>query len=926
MNFNYDAGSINTILTLDTTESPPLGGQTNVLVVTGSGAITLPIGNTTAQPATPTAGMLRFNNTSGNGYLEYYDNSPGWKTLSATSGTVSSITVTTGTGLSVSSGSTQTITTSGTFALALSSILQSVSGLGTSGVVVNNAGTISAVTITGTASNIVVTNGSGTGGAPTINLATVSQGSGSTFSTINVDSYGRIIGNSLVTQSNLTTLLGTYYLPESGGTMAGTLNMGGQSLTNLATPVNPSDATTKSYVDSSIAGLEWKVEVMAASTANLTATYSNGTSGVGATLTNSGTQAAFVIDGYTASLNDRILIMSQSTQTQNGIYTVTTIGSGSSNWVLTRSTDTNTTANLNNAATLVTNGTVKEGTGWTQITPNPVINTSPIVFAQFFGNGTYTAGTGLSLTGNTFANTGVLSFSSGTTGLTPNSATTGAITLAGILAVANGGTGISTTPSSGSLLIGTTGGAYSSATLTAGTGIGITNASGSITINNSGVTSIAGTSNQITASASTGAVTLSLPSAVTITTSLTVSGLTANSMIYSGTAGLITATSAPTNGQILIGSTSSAPVLTALTAGTAIGITNGAGSITINNAGVTSNVAGTGISVSGATGAVTIGNTGVLSFSGGTTGLTPSSATTGAITLTGTLGVANGGTGLTGTPANGALAIGNGTNFTLTTLTAGTGTSITNASGSITINNTGVTSVGMTVPSFLSVTPSSVTTTGTFAVTLATETANTVFSGPTSGSAATPTFRALGYTDLPIKLYTENPSSPTANTVTGANAVAVGSGASATQLGGFIQSSGSFSTAGDAQSGEYMLRNTTTNATATEIFLDGSSIDYIVPGSTVVTFEVLISCINTAVTGAGGGFKLTGVVYKGTTAASVALIGSPSLTILGRSPSGLTAAAQVNTSTGALQIMVTGVASTTYHWVAKLTVIEVGAS
>jgi len=60
-----------------------------------------------------------------------------------------------------------------------------------------------------------------------------------------------------------------------------------------------------------------------------------------------------------------------------------------------------------------------------------------------------------------------------------------------------------------------------------------------------------------------------------------------------------------------------------------------------------------------------------------------------------------------------------------------------------------VTSVALTVPGFLSVSGSPITTSGTLAVTLATETANTVFAGPTSGGATTPTFRALGLTDLP---------------------------------------------------------------------------------------------------------------------------------------------------------------------------------
>jgi hypothetical protein len=115
--------------------------------------------------------------------------------------------------------------------------------------------------------------------------------------------------------------------------------------------------------------------------------------------------------------------------------------------------------------------------------------------------------------------------------------------------------------------------------------------------------------------------------------------------------------------------------------------------------------------------------------------------------------VAHGGTGLTGTPANGQLPIGNGIGFALGTLTAGSGISIANGAGTITISAAGgsgtVTSVGLSLPSIFSVTGSPVTTTGTLTATLQTQTANTVFSGPSSGGAATPTFRTLTATDIP---------------------------------------------------------------------------------------------------------------------------------------------------------------------------------
>jgi len=111
--------------------------------------------------------------------------------------------------------------------------------------------------------------------------------------------------------------------------------------------------------------------------------------------------------------------------------------------------------------------------------------------------------------------------------------------------------------------------------------------------------------------------------------------------VSSGGTGL---TTIPTNGQLLIGN-GSGYTLNTLGTGVGISVVNAAGTITIANTGVLSNIAGSGISVTSATGNVTIANTGVLSFSGGTTGLTPATATTGNVTLAGTLIAVNGGTG-----------------------------------------------------------------------------------------------------------------------------------------------------------------------------------------------------------------------------------------------------------------------------------------
>ncbi len=108
-------------------------------------------------------------------------------------------------------------------------------------------------------------------------------------------------------------------------------------------PVSATDLVNKTYVDALVAsGIHFHQPVRVESPINLNATYNNGTAGVGATLTNAGTQVALVIDGVTMAVNDRVLVYQQTTQTQNGVYVVTSIGSGSTNWVLTRSDDTDT--------------------------------------------------------------------------------------------------------------------------------------------------------------------------------------------------------------------------------------------------------------------------------------------------------------------------------------------------------------------------------------------------------------------------------------------------------------------------------------------------------------------------------------------------------------------------------------------------------
>lgn len=171
-------------------------------------------------------------------------------------------------------------------------------------------------------------------------------------------------------------------LLTGGGTMAGNIAMGTNAITGMADPVNAQDAATKHYVDAIATG--GAAPVQAATTANLTATYSNGTAGVGATLTNSGAQAAFSVDGYSASVGDRILVKNQSTNTQNGIYTVTVVGTGATNWVLTRAADYDTPSNINDTGLIpVINGTVNAASGWFNSTVMVTIGTTAVTYVEF---------------------------------------------------------------------------------------------------------------------------------------------------------------------------------------------------------------------------------------------------------------------------------------------------------------------------------------------------------------------------------------------------------------------------------------------------------------------------------------------------------------------------------------------------------------
>ena len=183
----------------------------------------------------------------------------------------------------------------------------------------------------------------------------------------------------------------------------GTVDVSSKRITSVGTPTQASDAATKGYVDAVKQALDVKDSVRVATTANLSADASG--TGSGKTLTNNSTQAAITIDSIALSSGDRVLVKNQTTTADNGIYTVTTVGSASVNWVLTRATDAdNSPAGEVTAGmfTFVEEGTVNADSGWVLTTNNSItLDTTGLVFTQFSGAGQITAGNGLTKSGNT---------------------------------------------------------------------------------------------------------------------------------------------------------------------------------------------------------------------------------------------------------------------------------------------------------------------------------------------------------------------------------------------------------------------------------------------------------------------------------------------------------------------------------------------
>jgi len=306
----------------------------------------------------------------------------------ATATSINGLTISTTTGtLTLANGST--LVTSGAYSTTLTST-------GLTNVTLPTTGTLATLANSETLTNKTLSTGS------TWNGNTVAVAYGGTGTT-----NGSITG----TGALVFTAGGTNQNVDLVPSGTGTVDVSSARITSLGTPTQATDAATKAYVDGLKSGLAVKFPARLATTgANLSVTASG--SGAGKTLTNSGTQAALVIDSVPAVVGDRVLIKDQSTAKDNGIFVVTNIGSASTNWVLTRATDADgatTTGTMDPGAFIfVTEGTLNANSGYviaefSSDVATITVDTNPINFVQFSGAGEINAGSGLSKNGNTLS-------------------------------------------------------------------------------------------------------------------------------------------------------------------------------------------------------------------------------------------------------------------------------------------------------------------------------------------------------------------------------------------------------------------------------------------------------------------------------------------------------------------------------------------
>jgi len=315
---------------------------------------------------TGVAGRIYFNT---GGDLKFY-NGTAWKTISTGAGSFTLGST------SIDLGST-TGTIAGMTSITSTSFVGALTGNASTATTLATSRTINGVSFNGSADITVSANttnsltigtglsGSTFNGSSAVTIALATAGTAGTYTKVTTDAYGRVTSG---------TTLGTGDIPDL-------------SATYLAVSTATSDYATKSYVDSSIAGLTWKAAVNLLADSNIALT---------------GTSGTLVIDGHTALSSThngyRILLTNQTTTADKGIYVYSDAGSG---YTLTRASDGDVYTELVNATVFVQEGTTYGDTTWTQ-SNHYLSSFSSQNWVQFnAGGGTVDAGDGLTISGTT---------------------------------------------------------------------------------------------------------------------------------------------------------------------------------------------------------------------------------------------------------------------------------------------------------------------------------------------------------------------------------------------------------------------------------------------------------------------------------------------------------------------------------------------
>jgi hypothetical protein len=416
---------------------PSTRSVTGIYSISGGGALTsdvqLSLINDTTSP-----GLAKYYGTDATGTKGWYQLGQG--------GTVQQID--TGTGLTGGP-----ITVTGTISIANTGVTAGVYGIAASvpTLTINAQGQVTLATETpiGIDASQVISGilPVARGGSGAATLTGYVKGNGTSAFTAsatipNTDITG--LGTMSVQNANSVAITGGTATLTSVAVTSGTI-------TNA--PSGNTDIANKAYVDSVAQGLNVKTAAAWGTTGNIT-------------LSGLTTQAGGDWPS-TLTAGDRILVKNQTAQADNGIYSAS-----SSGW--TRTADADTWNDLISAFVFVQQGTTLADTGWVcTVDPGGTLGVTPVTWSQFSGAGTYTAGTGLTLTGTQFSisNTGVTAASYGLAASVPTFTVNaqGQLTLAsntpiaidtsqvtsGLLPIARGGTNSSATPTAGGVAYGT---------------------------------------------------------------------------------------------------------------------------------------------------------------------------------------------------------------------------------------------------------------------------------------------------------------------------------------------------------------------------------------------------------------------------------------------------------------------------------------